>query len=91
MHVYKYIVEIFPGKFFISCMHRKIFHYMKNFLMRIFLVFTALYCTALHCTELPCTFTMDCTVQCNVLYNTLHLRYVAASIVLVLPWPRLPF
>ena len=32
MHSYIYIVEIFPGKFIISCMHRKIFHYMKNFL-----------------------------------------------------------
>ena len=32
LYIYIYIVEILPGKFIISCMHKKIFHYMKNFL-----------------------------------------------------------
>ena len=62
MHFYIYIVEIFPGKFIISCMHRKIFHYMKNFLDENFpsIRCTALHCTALHCTALHCT-ALHCT------------------------------
>ena len=65
MHFYIYIVEIFPGKFIISCMHRKIFHYMKNFLDEIF---PSIHCSAVQCRAVQGSAAVHC---CGMEWNGL--------------------
>ena len=62
MHFYIYIVEIFPGKFIISCMHRKIFHYMKNFLDE---NFPSIQGSAVKCSEVQCRWSQCMTEPCS--------------------------